>query len=99
MISNSIATIQEHQEIVGSRFLLAQVIMKRTNELLSGKPISKGLSAEFTPKRNRDIPNHRLAKVAMEELRVGKLSWNKLGEKINYDTDKIVEELSVVFGE
>lgn len=94
MLTRTIATIQEHQEIVGNRFQLSQIIMRRTKELIDGAPISKGLSAEFTPRRRGEIPNQSFAKVAMEELRTGKLHWK------NVQREDIVTEIPlVIFGE
>ena len=39
MLTKHIATIQEHQELVGSRFQLAQLIMHRTKQLMNGAPV------------------------------------------------------------
>jgi DNA-directed RNA polymerase omega subunit len=76
MLNSKVATIQEHQEIVGSRFELAQIIMRRTKQLMNGSPIKQGVGvvgSEFNPKHRQEIPIHRYPKIALEELRTGKL--------------------------
>ena len=80
MLTNKILTIQEHQEKIGSRFLLAQLVMARTRQLIKGAPISKGMGtvgSEFNPKRRGEIPNHRFPKIALEELRTNRLHWER----------------------
>ena len=97
MLTRKIHTIEEHQKIVGSRFQLAQIIMKRTNELLRGEPVSKGLGSEFSPKKNGGIPSQQYHRIALEELRTGKIKWRETAkdtwEEQGLDTD------TVIFGE
>jgi len=80
MLNKNIHTIEEHQKIVGSRFELAQIIMNRTKQLMAGSPIKPGLSKEFVEKRKGEIPTHRLSRVALEELRTGKLKWKSAAD-------------------
>lgn len=94
MYTKNISTIQEHHEIVGSRFDLAQIIMKRTKQLIEGAKVKPGLSSDFTPRRQGEIANNRMPKVALEELRTGKLKWSR--KKI--DTEDPLAKHEIVFG-
>jgi DNA-directed RNA polymerase omega subunit len=96
MLTKNIATIEEHHKLIGNRFLLAQIAMKRTTQLIEGAPIKFGLAHEFSKRQN--ITNQKLAKVALEEIRTGKLPWHTKTQS-STDTDKIIEHHSVVFGE
>lgn len=75
-----IKTIQSHLEKVGSRYLLATMVMARTNQLINGAPIKHGLSKEFNPGRE-EIPFCRLPKIALEEIRTGKLTWKHVSNE------------------
>ena len=80
MLTNKIYTIQEHQEKIGSRFQLAQLVMIRTRQLIKGAPITKRVGkagTEFNPTRRDEIPNHRFPKIALEELRTNQLHWER----------------------
>jgi len=101
MLSKDANTIQQHQEIVGSRFQLAQVIMHRTRQLMNGAPIRKGVGnvgSEFNPFKRIEIPPHRFAKIALEELRQGKLHY-KRGAVPTPEDAPIIETNPIVFGE
>ena len=101
MLSKLADTIQQHEEIVGSRFLLAQIIMHRTKQLMNGSPINISVGkvgSEFNPKRRAEIPNHLFPKIALEELRQGKLPWKRLAVKAKIEPPVIVEN-PIVFGE
>ncbi len=96
MITKNIHTIEQHQAIVGSRFQLAQLVMKRTNQLLQGAPISKGIASEFNPK-NSPLPTQRYHRVALEELRTGKIIWDKAASD-KWEEDQL-DTTAVIFGE
>jgi DNA-directed RNA polymerase subunit K/omega len=68
-------TIEQHEKLVGNRFTLTHLIIKRTRELMNGAPISKGIAKKFNVRG--EIPNHLMAKIALEELRNGKLHWTQ----------------------
>ena len=72
----NIKTIQQHLEKVGSRYLLATLVMARTNQLINGAPIKPGLAREFHPGRE-ETPYCQLPKIALEEIRTGKLTWKQ----------------------
>lgn len=99
MLTEKIHTIEEHQNIVGSRFQLAQIVMHRTRELLKGSQIKDlgiaKVGSEFNPKRKSEIPPHRFPKIALEELRLGKLTWRQGEVKSTPEID----DNPVVFGE
>ena len=97
-MTKDIITIEEHQDIVGSRFQLAQIIMKRTNQLLRGAKPAKGIKSKFRENKKADIPRQTLHRIALEELRQGKLHWTK-GEVDLSAKDKLVEDSSIIFGE
>jgi DNA-directed RNA polymerase subunit K/omega len=95
MLTKNIATIEEHEKLVGGRFQLAQIIMRRTKQLMNGSPAKEGLGEEFSAKRNGEIPNHRMPKVALEELRLGKLKWKNVAKGM---PEKTIDD-TIVFGE
>jgi DNA-directed RNA polymerase subunit K/omega len=97
MISSKLHTIQQHEELIGSRFQIAHLVMLRTKQLMNGAPISKGMPEEFTCQKYADIPNHRYPKVALEELRLGKLKW-KRGNAPEPAAIPLIEVNPVVFG-
>lgn len=76
MLTEKIKTIQPHLEKVGNKFLLTTLVMARTNQLINGSHIKPGLSKEFYPGRE-EIPYCRLPKIALEEIRTGKLNWKQ----------------------
>lgn len=78
-----------------NRFQFVQLLIRRTNQLIHGEAISKGLKSEFTARRQGEIPNHRFPKVAMEEFKEGKFTWKRIDPK----NKKISEDNSIVFGE
>lgn len=84
-------TIEQQLQTVGSRFGLAQLIMKRTNQLIKGAPVRPGLGEAYTPRRQGEIPNHRFPKVALEELRRGQLKWQ--GGHVSEPSVEPVEEI------
>jgi DNA-directed RNA polymerase omega subunit len=101
MLSRNAHTIQEHQEIVGSRFQLVQIIRHRTRQLMNGAPIRKGIGAvgsEFNPDKRSEIPNHRFPKIALEELRQGKLQWRRVSSQTPEEMP-LIEDNPIVFGE
>lgn len=81
MLAKNVYTIEEHQDKVGSRFQLAQIIMKRTNQLIRGAKPAAGLDPEFTPKKDGALPTQRHHRVALEELRTDKLKWTAQDSK------------------
>ena len=102
MITRNIATIQEHQEIIGSRFQLAQLVMHRTKQLMKGAPICEAVGkvgSEFNPKQRSEIPVHRYPKIALEELRLGQLKWKRNLDAIEPAAKPVIEINPVVFGE
>lgn len=101
MLSKNAKTIQQHQEIVGSRFQLAQIIMHRTRQLMNGAPIRKGVGnvgTEFNPNKRSEIPPHRFLKIALEELRQGKLHYKRISVHTPEDAP-FIETNTVIFGE
>jgi len=68
-------TIEQHEKIVGNRFTLTHLIIKRTKELMNGARSSKSICQKFGIRG--EIPNHLMAKIALEELRLGKLHWTQ----------------------
>jgi DNA-directed RNA polymerase subunit K/omega len=96
MIAPKILTIEAHEKIVGNRFTLAQIIIKRTRELMEGAPVCKQIRDKFGIRG--EVPNHLMPKIALEELRSGKLNWS-----IGSDTkplpliSEIVDANDVVF--
>jgi len=99
MLTSKISTIQEHLEITGNRFELAQVIMRRTKELMAGAPIKKGVQTEFKSNRHQAIPNQQFIKVALEELRTGKLKWkHTLAPVPTPSVSEIIDVEPPVFG-
>ena len=102
MLSSKILTIQEHQELVGSRFQLAQLVMHRTKQLMKGAPITDAVGkvgSEFNPKHRAEIPVHRYPKIALEELRLGLLHWKRNLDAIEPADKPEIEINPVVFGE
>jgi len=64
-------------DIEPNRYTLAQIIMKRTKELINGAPPKPGLDVEFFQRHRGDTPNQSLCKTALEEFRTGKLHWTE----------------------
>jgi DNA-directed RNA polymerase subunit K/omega len=77
MLTSKINTIEEHLDKVGSRFLLATLTMIRTNQLIKGARPSKGLPRELDQHYQGEITHETLPKVALEEIRLGKLKWER----------------------
>jgi DNA-directed RNA polymerase subunit K/omega len=75
MLNSKTLTIQEHEAITGSRYTLAMIVSKRVNQLLKGARPKPGLGPDFDFGRDSIAPN-RLAKIALEEIRTGKLKWS-----------------------
>lgn len=101
MLSRNAHTIEQHMNIVGSRFQLAQIIMHRTKELMSGAPINgfvAKVGSEFNPDKRSEIPNHRFPKIALEELRQGKLTWKNTSAHTPENVP-LIEENPIIFGE
>jgi DNA-directed RNA polymerase omega subunit len=104
MLTKTLATIQQHQELVGSRFELAQIIMRRTKQLMNGAPIKDGvnlgqLGSELNPKHRKEIPTHKYPKIALEELRSGKLKWHRDNKTQLPEVEQLIEVNPIVFGE
>jgi DNA-directed RNA polymerase subunit K/omega len=99
MLTNKINTIEEHQAIIGSRFQLAQLVMKRTKQFYNGAAPCKGLPKELGRNVFRKLPKHSWPKVALEELRLGKLKWERLSTAIEPAAKPVIEENPIVFGE
>ena len=97
MLTKKVATIEEHHTIVGGRYKLAQIIMRRSRELINGAPIKAGLPAEFKIKRTQKVPSHRIVKTALEELRLNKLTWSNPDKVRSQELDSDVH--NIVFGE
>ena len=98
MLSKNANTIQQHLETVGNRFELAQIIMHRTRQLMRGSPIKNGVGTqqlESKSHKSSEIPTHLYPKIALEELRQGKLTW-KTGEIKNVPCN---DPNTIVFGE
>ena len=101
MLSKNANTIEQHLELVGSRFQLAQLVMKRTKQLMKGSQINISVGkvgTEFNPKKRSDIPNHLYPKIALEEIRQEKLHWKRTSDKTPADIP-LIEGNPVVFGE
>jgi DNA-directed RNA polymerase subunit K/omega len=80
MLTSKVLTIQEHQEIIGSRFQLAQLVMARTKQLYNGAPIYKAVGtvgSELNPKFRDEIPLQRYTKIALEEIRLKQFNWKR----------------------
>jgi DNA-directed RNA polymerase subunit K/omega len=90
-------TIEEQDILVGSRFLLAHLVMQRTRQFYNGAAPSKGMPKEFSRGNFHNIPNHRWQKIALEEIRLKKLKWEKREVKI--PVIPTLEENPIVFGE
>ena len=100
-LSQQAETIEQHLEIVGNKFELAQIIMHRTRQLMKGDAI-KGINiakvgSEFNPHKRGEIPPHRFPKIALEELRQGKFAWKRI-EKEKIEINEI-DGNQIVFGE
>jgi len=81
MISSKIRTIEEVlHKTDENRFTLCHLVMKRTNAMIKGARPLSGLSKEFTPRRVGEIPNNSFKNVAMEELRLGRMTWKRIDE-------------------
>ena len=95
MLTNKIHTIEEHHKIVSNKFDLAHVVIRRTRELMDGARPKPGLDIEFKPTKHNTAPNHSAVKIALEELRTGKLKWTrkpcKPFQMLPLDTVAIIE--------
>lgn len=98
-LSKAANTIEQHHALVGSRFQLAQLVMMRTKQLMAGSRIKKGLGTEFDSKRRGEMPNQRFAKVALEEIRTGKLTWKRNEKQKESVEVPLIEPNPIVFGE
>lgn len=82
MLTKHIATIEEHQKLAGGRFTLAQIVMRRTRQLMNKAPIIdidvKKVGSDFNHKKHEEIAPHLFPKIALEELRNGKLNWKRI---------------------
>lgn len=75
MLTNKIATIEEHHILVGSRFKLSQIIMRRVRELMKKDAAPSRSVLKTLGIKPSDIPTHSLPKIALEELRTGKIEF------------------------
>lgn len=90
-------TIEQQEKMVGDRFTLTHLVIKRTKELMNGAAISKEIAKKFDIRGQ--IPNHLMAKIALEEIRMGKLQWhNPASSKPEPLISDLVGTNLVVFG-
>lgn len=90
-------TIEQHEKIVGDRFTLTHLVIKRTKDLMSGARISKEIAHKFGIRGQ--VPNHLMTKIALEEIRMGKIQWhNPANSKPEPLISDIVGANLVVFG-
>ena len=79
----------------------AQIII-RTKQLMNGAPITIAVGkvgTEFNPKHRKEIPVHQYPKIALEELRLGKLKWKRRADAIEPAAKPEIDINPVVFGE
>lgn len=76
-ISSTYDTIEPHLKAIPNKFELARVVMLRTRQLIDGAKIKKGVDPTLRPRKRRALPNSRAPKVALDEILLGEIKFER----------------------